>query len=79
MISLTVSVDEKNIVYSYEVGSSKETGIMPLSSEGFLVFSDLLEKLFRYRSGECKKGVEDLILEMRVKEKLSSEVSGKKK
>ena len=42
-MKLSVEVDNEMFGYSYEIGSSKESGSMPMSADGLCIFVDILK------------------------------------
>lgn len=73
MMKLTVRIEEEKFHYSYEVGTSKQTGESPMSGDDFLAFSELLKILVRHNRYETEKHIDEVILNTKVKELMEEE------
>ena len=56
-MKLTVEIDMKKLKYSYEFGTSKAYGDMPLNTDGFLFLASLLSQIRAYEKFQAEMNI----------------------
>jgi hypothetical protein len=72
MMTLTVTIDDKKLYYTYEVGTSKRSGDMVFNVDCFTFFADLLNHLAVHNKHQDNQVMENVLVEARVQERLES-------
>jgi hypothetical protein len=79
MMKLTVSIEGDKYNYSYEVGTSKQTGTSPMSGDNFIAFSDLLKMLIMHNRYDDEKRMDEFVADAKFKIFLEKEKAKDKK